>query len=83
MANGTNTVAGVDVGMVDKQRQILTSVLTGRSMSWLSDLPFSISRDVPAWQLTHWYRTAASQGWVIIQQDIFDRMANPISHGGL
>ncbi|APT60141.1 hypothetical protein RGI145_22560 (plasmid) [Roseomonas gilardii] len=28
-ASGTNTVAGVDVGMVDKQRQILTNVLTG------------------------------------------------------
>lgn len=67
----------------DGNNNQVTSVLTGRSMSWLSDLPFNISRDVPAWQLTHWYRTAASQGWGIIQQDIFDRMANPISHGGL
>ena len=50
----------------DGNNNQVTSVLTGRSMSWLSDLPFSISHDVPAWQLTHWYRIVASQGWNII-----------------
>jgi hypothetical protein len=44
----------------DGNNKKVTSVLTGKSMSWLPDLPFGISRDVPAWQLTHWYRTAAS-----------------------
>jgi hypothetical protein len=59
------------------------SILTGKPMSWLTDLPFEIPRDVPAWQLVHWYRITASRGWRLTQQDIFDRMAHPLSPGAL
>jgi hypothetical protein len=34
---------------MDGNNQQVTSVLTGKYMNWLPDLPISISRDVPAW----------------------------------
>jgi hypothetical protein len=68
---------------IDGNNKQVISVLTGDPMSWLPDLPFDIPRDVPAWQLVHWYRTTASRGWRLTQQDIFDRMANPLSPGAL
>jgi len=68
---------------VDANNKQVTSNTTGNSMSWLAELPFSIPNDVPAWQLHYWFRAAASQGHKLRQQDIFDRMANPMSHSSL
>lgn len=68
---------------IDGNNKQVTSVVTGKYMSWLPDLPLSISRDVPAWQLTHWFRLAASQGYRLTHQDILDRMPDPITYGGL
>jgi hypothetical protein len=68
---------------IDGNNNQVTSFLTGKSMSWLPDLPISISRDVPAWQITHWYRLAASQSYRLTHQDILDRMPDPITHSGL
>jgi hypothetical protein len=68
---------------VDANNKQVTSFLTGKYMSWLPDLPMSISRDVPAWQLTLWFRLAASQGYRLTQQDILDRMPDPITYSGL
>jgi hypothetical protein len=68
---------------IDANNKQVTSFLTGKYMSWLPDLPMSISRDVPAWQLTHWFRLAASQGYRLTQQDILDRMPDPITYSSL
>jgi hypothetical protein len=68
---------------LDGNNKQVTSFLTRKYMSWLPDLPLSISHDVPAWQITHWYRLAASQGYRLTHQDILDRMPDPITHSGL
>ncbi|KAM0704638.1 hypothetical protein Q7P35_007424 [Cladosporium inversicolor] len=58
---------------LDGNDNIVKSIATGKNMRWCPCLPHNIRTDVPAWQITCWYREAAAQGYSLRQQDFIDR----------
>ena len=58
---------------LDGDDNTVVSIATGKNMLWVPVLPHSISKEVPAWQITCWIREAASQGLYVRHQDLIDR----------